>query len=237
MKNSAIPFRSNTSLFPKLAVIVGLYASFAATPASACASTDSVYLGSICATAATWCPQGYLPANGALQSVSQNQALFSVISNKYGGDGSATFAVPDLQGRSAVGVGTGPGLSPVTQGQRRGTETVTQTLAQMPSHNHLATSTGGGVNVTLSAIQVSGANSPSQGSLLGAGGTGPAGANIYVAAGTQGNTVNLGGITATQTPGTITVGNNGGNQPMGILPPQLGVTYCIAAQGLYPPRD
>ena len=59
----------------------------------------------------------------------------------YGGDGRTTFGLPDLRGRAAVhsGSGSGPGLNRINLGQKGGTENVTLTIANMPSHNHSLT--------------------------------------------------------------------------------------------------
>jgi microcystin-dependent protein len=215
---------------------VSISAALVTVPAQACGTTDTVYIGSICATAATFCPRDYAEANGAMLAISSHTTLFSLIGTNYGGDGRVSFGLPDLRGRSAIGVGTSPGLSPIAQGQRRGTEFVTQTILQMPSHTHTATSTGGSVDVTLSAKTVSGDNTPVEGAMLGAGGTGPRAADIYVAPGTAGGEVTLGGVAVTGAQGTITVGNSGASQETPNMPPQLGVRYCIAMQGIYPPR-
>lgn len=204
--------------------------------ASACGQADATYMGSICATGANFCPQGYLPADGRLLEVSQYQALYALLGTSFGGDGRVSFQLPDLRGRTAVGAGTGPGLSPVVLGQRRGVEVVTETIANLPTHTHVATATGGTVAVSLSASQASGSNSPQAGDLLGAGGTGPMAATIYVAPASAGTTVALGGVTATTTPPAVQVANAGASEPVFNLPPQQGVTYCVAVQGVFPPR-
>ena len=77
--------------------------------------------------------------DGQLLSVSSNSALFSLLGTTYGGDGRTTFGLPDLRGRTAVHPGTGPGLSNIRLGQRGGVENKTLTTANMPSHNHTAT--------------------------------------------------------------------------------------------------
>ena len=202
----------------------------------ACSTGDSVYIGTVCATAANFCPQGYAVANGALQSISSNPALFSLIGANFGGDGRTTFALPDLRGRSAVGIGQGSGLSVVTLGQKRGLEQVTQTVATLAPHTHTAVATAGNVEVSVSASQTSGVNSPEAGYLLGAGGSGPGSANIYVAPANAGTTVVLGGVSATTTAAAVQVGNTGNGSSTNNLPPQLGLTYCIATQGVFPPR-
>ena len=81
-------------------------------------------------------PQGWAPCNGQLLPINQNQALFSLLGTTYGGDGEATFALPDLRSRVPVGQGQGPGLSAYAEGQAGGAETVTLTATQMPGHTH-----------------------------------------------------------------------------------------------------
>ncbi len=74
---------------------------------------------------------GYAFCDGTLMSIDQNDALFNLIGTTYGGDGLATFALPDLRGRIPVHQGSGFQL-----GQLSGTETVTLTTAEIASHNH-----------------------------------------------------------------------------------------------------
>ncbi len=90
-------------------------------------------------------PRGWAFCDGQLLSIAQNTALFSILGTTYGGDGRTTFGLPDLRGRVSIHPGHGPGLSNYQLGQKGGTETVTLTAAQMPSHNHQihAANTGG----------------------------------------------------------------------------------------------
>jgi microcystin-dependent protein len=74
--------------------------------------------------------------DGQLLAIMSNTALFSILGTTYGGDGRTTFALPDLRGRSAIHVGTGPGLSPIRWGDSSGTETTTLTTNNLPSHTH-----------------------------------------------------------------------------------------------------
>ena len=90
-------------------------------------------------------------ADGQLLPTSGNEALFSLLGTTYGGDGRTTFGLPDLRGRSAIGEGAGPGLTPRLLGQTGGQETVTLTPAELPPHAHGTTaddtaSDGGGQN-------------------------------------------------------------------------------------------
>jgi microcystin-dependent protein len=99
-------------------------------------SCDTTCLGDIRWIAATTVPSGWAACDGSLVSIASNAALFSLLGTTYGGDGTTTFALPDARGRSPVNVGTGPGLSPVSAGQKGGAETVTLTEDQLPVHSH-----------------------------------------------------------------------------------------------------
>jgi microcystin-dependent protein len=81
-------------------------------------------------------PRGWALCDGQLLSISSHSALFSILGTTYGGDGVSTFGLPDLRGRVPVHAGQGPGLTPASLGHKSGTETVTLTTAQMPSHHH-----------------------------------------------------------------------------------------------------
>lgn len=147
----------------------------------------------------------------------------------YGGNGTTNFALPDLRGRSAVGAGQGPGLTPITLGQSGGTEQVTLTVTQLPPHTHSASTS---VNVTATARAVGAAGTTDS----------PNGNNLAVL--TRQNlysnaapTVNMGAnAIATTASATTTIAPSGGGQPFDNRSPFLGLTYCIATQGVYPPR-
>src|SRR6476469_8745709 len=94
------------------------------------------FLGSIIIFGGNFAPKGWAMCNGQILAINQNTALFSLLGTTYGGNGTTTFALPDLRGRVPVGMGQGPGLSPMTEGQVGGTETVTLTVNQLPNHNH-----------------------------------------------------------------------------------------------------
>jgi len=90
------------------------------------------YIGEIRMFAGNFAPSGWALCDGAVMSISQNDALFQLIGTTYGGDGQTTFALPNLQGR--VPVHQGPGF---TLAQMGGSETVTLTTAQIPAHSHV----------------------------------------------------------------------------------------------------
>lgn len=86
--------------------------------------------------AGNFAPRGWAFCDGQLLPIAQNTALFSLIGTTYGGDGRTTTALPNLQGRAPMHPGQGPGLSQRNLGQMGGTEMVTLTQNQMPSHTH-----------------------------------------------------------------------------------------------------
>jgi microcystin-dependent protein len=92
---------------------------------------SSPYVGEIRMFGGNFAPQGWAFCNGQLMSISQNEVLFTLIGTTYGGDGVQTFAVPDLQGRIPLHVGSG-----FVQGQKSGEENHTLTLQGLPAHNH-----------------------------------------------------------------------------------------------------
>lgn len=81
-------------------------------------------------------PRNWAQCNGQLLPIAQNQALFSLLGTTYGGNGTTTFGLPDLRGRTPLHFGQGPGLSNRSLGQVGGIESVTLTSTQIPSHTH-----------------------------------------------------------------------------------------------------
>lgn len=259
-----------------LALTASLLGSAAwSTDSHACATEP--YLGAVCITATTYCPQGYLEANGTLLPASQYQTLLALFGTTYGGDGRNTVGLPDLRGRVPVHVGQGPGLSVVSLGQKRGAETIILSTAQLPTHNHDAAFTPktGSVPVTipgtpgtpgtppsLTSVQLqanpaTSGNSyaPGNGSVLAGTPSGATGAQMY-ATSSGSAPVSLGGLNVTLDPGkegtptvpdktvsitavtggAVAVGNTGASAAVPTLPPELGLRYCIAVQGMWPPR-
>lgn len=207
--------------------------------ARACDGDGEQYIGSVCLVAFTFCPRDYAEAAGQLVAINEYQALFALIGTTYGGDGRTTFALPDLRGRVPVGVGNPPGMNPVMLGQRRGAEQRTMTEAQMPVHTHQATAAfnpQGGAEIKASTEP--GARAAAQaGDYLGkanAPSMGGADVNLYTDSGP--GSVALGGVSGGGGTVTVTNQNAGGSQPLETLDPGLGLRYCIALDGIFPPR-
>ena len=175
------------------------------------ASAQDMYLGEIRLFGFNFCPVGWTPANGQILPIAQNSALFSLYGTVYGGNGTTTFALPNLTGRAPYGAGTTPGLPPTVIGQLYGNSTVTLATANLPAHTHQ-------LNGSSAADTVS---SPA-GALLAT----FSGGNIYAAAGSPPNSPMS----------TTAIGNTGGNQPVNTQSPALALTWCVATVGIYPSR-
>src|SRR5436190_22150278 len=78
-------------------------------------------------------PQGWALCNGQLLPINQNQALFSLLGTTYGGDGRVNFALPNLQSRVPIHMGSGH-----TLGERAGEQAHTLSIAELPTHTHVA---------------------------------------------------------------------------------------------------
>ena len=200
-----------------LAAIV-LGSTSAPTPAAA----QENYLGELRLFGMNWCPRMWTPAEGQLIPINQNQSLYSLFGTFYGGDGRTTFALPDLRGRSSIGFGQGTGLSNYPIGQKGGSETITMTVDNLPSHTHGATTTA-----TLNATADTG-NTDTPGNtvvLANARGT-----DIY-GTGANGAVFRNDAITANTTLDTS------GGQPKSQRGPYLAMKWCVALQGIFPPRN
>src|SRR5471032_1990371 len=94
------------------------------------------FLGEIRLVAFTFPPKGWALCEGQILSIQQNTALFSLLGTTYGGNGTTNFALPDLQGRTPLSSGQGPGLSQRDLGEFAGESSVTLLTTQIPAHNH-----------------------------------------------------------------------------------------------------
>lgn len=169
--------------------------------------------------AGNFAPLSWAFCNGALLSIAENTALFSLIGTTYGGDGQVTFALPDLRGRVPVGTGQGAGLSYWDLGEVEGTETVTLIQSQLAAHTHTAN------GVATPSANVSGAGAAST---PGNGFFSISSSEIYSTPHNQ-----VGGAT----PFTINLGITGSNQPHENMMPYLAMNYIIAVEGIYPSRN
>ena len=163
------------------------------------------YIGEVRVFAGGFAPLGWALCNGQQLSIAQYSALFNLIGTTYGGDGQNTFNLPDLQGRAIVH----QGQSYVT-GEKAGLETVTVTLAQLPSHGHVLQATNSAGTTSAPGPSVTLAQTP-------------AGESIYNNSTT--------GVTALA---SAAVGQSGGSQSHANRQPYLAITYIIALEGIFP---
>jgi microcystin-dependent protein len=170
------------------------------------------YLGEVRMFGGNFAPRGWSPCDGRLLSISEYDALFTLLGTTYGGDGQTTFGVPDLRGRLPIHAGTGPGGATYPLGERSGSETVTLTTAQLASHSHplmASSSPAEGADPTGNVL----AGSDSQSFY------GPANPDKA----------------AEMNPAFVT--STGGSQPHDNMQPYLCVTFIIATEGIYPSQS
>lgn len=168
------------------------------------------FIGEIRMAGFNYAPVGWAFCNGALMPISGNEALFQLIGTTYGGDGQSTFALPDLRGRVPIHMGTGSGLTSRVLGESGGSESVTLTTQQIPSHNH--------------TVQ----GQPAAGNQQGPGG------NLW-ASSTLSNFSTVSPPNATMNANALA--NSGGNIPHDNMLPFQAVNFIIALFGIFPSQN
>jgi len=197
------------------------------------------FLSQILLWSLNWAPQGWLSCDGTSLSVSQNNALYALIGNIYGGN-TTNFNLPDFRGRVPLGYNPYaglPGLSQYMLGAKGGLETVTLNESNLAPHTHAANVSASAISVTIKASSVAGTDNipgTNNSTTLAASMAGrSAGSFIY---NNQTPTVALN--TASTVTGGFTVANSqtGGNVAHENRQPYLVVNFIIATTGLFPSR-
>jgi microcystin-dependent protein len=188
--------------------LAGACVAWAALAVPQAAHAGDPFLGEVICGGWNFCPVGWAECNGQLMSIAQNSALFTLLGTTYGGDGQTTFGLPNLQSRTVIGDGQGPGLTNRTQGETGGAETVTITSNTMPTHTHSLTAHDGAEKSASPTGKIMGAS--------------PATAKAYSS---QATNVQL-------RPNAMSI--VGGSQPHPNLQPYLAVKCCIAVNGIFP---
>ena len=175
------------------------------------------YLGEIRIFAGNFAPKGWAFCNGQLLAINLNQALFSLLGTQYGGNGQTTFALPDLRGRTSIGVGNNHVI-----GESGGEPTHTLTIAELPAHTHAVT------NLLITEKGNSAAGDKDT----------PA-TNYYAKNPARGNEFNTQsnaqGANIVLPVGAIN--NAGGSQSHPNMAPYLVVSFIIAIQGIFPSQN
>jgi microcystin-dependent protein len=173
---------------------------------------SSPFVAEIRMWACNFAPTGWAQCNGQLLPISQNTALFSLLGTFYGGDGKSTFALPNLEGSAPMGQGAGAGLSQRFLGEQSGVPFVTLLDSEMPGHNHSMNGANlhFGLNPTPAPDQ---AISKSQGGAA------------FTSATANLSAMNFQALAIA-----------GGSLPHNNMQPYLCVLFCIAMQGVFPPR-
>jgi microcystin-dependent protein len=175
---------------------------------------------------------------GQLLSISQMSALYSLLGATFGGDAQNSFGLPNMQSRSPVSFGHGPGLGNVAWGQMGGRERITLSPVSMSSHNHEVATSGqldavaGTLNVSTGAANTSDPDSHYLG--VGSGAVQAYTTTLSSPPGTQADAVT---IPARNTMITGSTQMDGGSQAFDSRNPYLGVNYQICTFGLYPSRN
>ncbi len=178
------------------------------------------FIGEIKMWAFNWAPQDWALCNGASLQIQQNQALYAVIGTQFGGDAKTTFNIPDLRGRTPIGIGISsqdPGTN-YTQGTQVGVEAVTLSNTNVPSHTHNVVAydqngtalTPGGSHFATVVPQTTGTF------------------NVYLPA--SGTVPNPQALSATAVSTTGGAAHNN-------MQPFTVVNFCICTSGLFPSRN
>jgi microcystin-dependent protein len=168
------------------------------------------FVGEIRLVGFNFAPQGWALCNGQLLSIQQNTALFSLLGTQFGGNGTTTFALPNLQGSVPMDQGNGPGLTSRNMGETGGEESVTLLQNQLAAHNHAPVQA------------VAGSSRSDKHSPVGAELAGHSTANVYA---------------ATPNANMAPLPGNGQLQPHENRQPFLVMNFVIALNGIFPARN
>ena len=174
------------------------------------------FIGEIRIVGFSYPPRGWAVCDGGLIAIQQNPALYSILGTTYGGNGTTTFGLPNLQGNAAMHWGSPPGLTPTVIGEVQGSDTISLTSSQLPTHTHIlqggtATGSTGQLTATPGPTALLSTSNPQL---------------AYAPDATP---------PVAFAPQAIT--QAGGNQPHSNAQPRLAMLYCIALEGIFPARN
>jgi microcystin-dependent protein len=171
------------------------------------------YIAEIRAFGFNFAPVDWAQCNGQTMGIDQNPTLFNIIGTTYGGNGTTTFNLPNLQDRTPVGMGQGPGMMNWPLGLVYGEGAHTLLINEVPKHGHTA-------NFAAGTAFTDELNSPT--------------ANCYPGRAQNGHAyLNA----ANSTLASAAVSLVGGSTPHNNVQPVLVLNFCIALYGVYPPQS
>jgi microcystin-dependent protein len=169
---------------------------------------SQAFIGEIKLFGSNFAPRNWAFCNGQLLAIAQNQAMFSLLGTMFGGNGTTTFALPNLQGRVPLGQGQGPGLTNRTMGEVAGSESVTLLQSQIPPHTH-----------AVNALSSNGTQTSAAGAIWATG-------QAQYSSNPPNAALNAGAY-----------GVTGNSQPHENMPPVAAVSFIIALAGIFPSRN
>ncbi|MET1254973.1 phage tail protein [Aliikangiella maris] len=174
------------------------------------------FIGEIRIWGCNYAPRNWAICNGGYLQISEFSALFAIIGTLYGGDGRTNFRLPDLRGRSPMHWGNGPGLTYRPIAEKAGVATVPLTENEIPMHDH----------VVHGAVQLGSSPEPSPSYMLG---VDPNETEIisFMSKNVSANTTMSNSMFST----------TGESQPHENRQPLLSLNFCIALDGIFPPRN
>ncbi len=187
-----------------------------------------VFIGFVSPFAFNFAPSGWSLCSGSLLPIQQYSAVFALLGTSFGGNGTTNFQLPDLRGRSMVGMGNGPGLTPRVIGEQVGAESASVQLntSNLPAHNHTLAASN---TVDTSLTQV-----PATGWTLGAAASVTADRVPVIVPVKMYNAATP--TSPVQSAPSSTVGGNAAVQ-VPTMPPVLCLNFCIALNGIFPSRN
>jgi len=183
----------------------------------------SPYLSEIRIMAFTFAPKGWALCNGQTLPIAQNQALFALLGTTYGGNGTTTFQLPNLQGRAALHFGVDPFGTPYALGQTGGQPSHTLTSAETPAHTHTLNGAASPADAAPGGVTPSPTLALAQAAAF-EGTNPPAAVSLYSTS------------AANTTMAGVAVGQTGG-QPHENRQPFLTLNFCISLTGIFPSRS
>ncbi|MDA8429940.1 MAG: tail fiber protein [Geobacteraceae bacterium] len=189
-------------------------------------------------------PMNFAACNGQIMQIQQNSALFALLGTTFGGNGTQTFGLPNLQGRTPVHFGTAQGGVARTFGSAFGQDNETLTTTQLPNHTHTLQEAQAGQTVTATATATVNASDVSSNAakptahywakgLTGAADTSCYGTTHNVAMASDAVQVT---VTPTFRATNLAIGAVGNGAAFSLAQPSLALNFCICTAGIFPSR-